>query len=85
MIVKGMLGPISDFFVASLKQGQPDHDGLMQSRLARVEHDGSTWFYDLPDSVTLEDFKIMAEVAWEKDCEYAEIWGSDGFARVVFE
>ncbi|MDG3089183.1 hypothetical protein P7F88_25305 [Vibrio hannami] len=45
---------------------------------------GSTHFYDLPDSTTLEEFKIAAEVAWGEDCDYAEIWGGGGYARVVF-
>ncbi|WP_288927210.1 hypothetical protein [uncultured Maritimibacter sp.] len=73
------------FFVGKLKAGQHDIEQLRDSRLARVEHDGTTWFYDLPPNTTLEEFKVAAEVAWERDCDYAEIWGSDGFARVAFD
>lgn len=75
---------IADYFVGKLKAGQGDLDNLKASGYARVEHDGSTYFYDIPEDVTLEQFKISAEVAWGLDSDYAEIWGSDGFARVVF-
>lgn len=75
---------IADHFVGQLKAGQADVESWHGSRLARVEHDGSTFFYDLPEHTTLEDFKIAAEVAWEQDADYAEIWGSEGYARVAF-
>jgi hypothetical protein len=75
---------ISDHFIGKLKAGQADMDNLHDSKLARVEHDGSTWFYDLPAGTTLEDFKVAAEVAWDRDADYAEIWGSEGYARVSF-
>lgn len=76
---------IADHFVGKLKAGQADIQNWHGSRLARVEHDGSTFFYDIPESITLEEFKIAAEVAWERDADYAEIWGSDGYARVSFD
>ncbi len=77
---------IADYFVGKLKAGQADFEGWHGSRLARVEHDGSTWFYDPPEKTQpLEQFKIAAEVAWGMDSDCAEIWGTDGYARVSFE
>lgn len=75
---------IADYFVGKLKTGQADFEDWKGSGLARVEHDGSTFFYDLPEGTTLEEFKIGAEVAWDQDCDHAEIWGSDGYAVVSF-
>lgn len=75
---------LSDHFVGQLRAGDPDTDGLRDSQFARVEHDGSTWFYNLPTGTTLEEFKLAAEVAWDQDADYAEICGSDGYARVSF-
>lgn len=75
---------LADHFIGQLKSGQADVESWHESKFARVEYDGSTWFYDLPSDTTLEDFKIAAEVAFEMDADYAEIWGSDGFARVAF-
>lgn len=76
---------ISNHFVGKLSAGQADIENLTGSQLARIEYDGSTWFYDMPEGTTLEEFKVAAEVAWGRDCAYAEIWGSDGFARVSFD
>lgn len=49
-----------------------------------MEHDGSIHFYDIPEGTTLEEFKISPEVAWDQDADYAEIWGSNGYAVVSF-
>jgi len=76
---------IADHYVGKLKAGQADIENWKGSGLARVEHDGSTFFYDVPEDTTLEEFKIAAEVAWERDADFAEIWGSNGYAVVSFD
>lgn len=76
---------LSDYFAGRLRAGEPDFENLKETRFARVQFDGSTWFYDLPEGTSLEEFKIAAQVAWGRDCDYAEIWGSDGYAIVAFD
>lgn len=75
---------IADHFVGVLKSGQADVECWSDTRFARVEHDGATHFYDVPEGTTLEEFKVAAEVAWDQDADYAGIWGKDGYAIVSF-
>lgn len=76
---------IADFFVGKLKAGQADVHGWQESDLARVEQDGWTFFYSMPDRMKLGEFQIEAEIVWGQDAEYAGLYGPNEAFRVSFE
>ena len=66
---------LSDFFVGRLRAGQQDFDGWREiNDLAQIHDDGSTWFYRLPEALSLPDFTTLAEIAWERDSEHSLNW-----------
>lgn len=76
---------IANNFVGKLRAGQADIRSWGQSTLSRVNHDGSTYYYDLPSGTTLADFKSAAEVAFRMDATFARVSPSEGFYRVDFD
>lgn len=65
---------ISDIFIGKLTAGQADVEGWRQNpKLSQVHEDGLIYFYRA-NGMTLEEFKIAAEVAFEADAEEALIW-----------